>query len=560
MSRLQRRRRKKDLVYKTRLLVIRNIILFAFIGLIVRLFYIQVTKHNFYNAEVVKQRQVTIPVSSGRGIIYDRNFIPLTDKVEQEVVTVFPQHFIGSQENLEFLQAITGEEYKDLENKIKNSKLVLEFPLTNKAQDYRKKAANIKGLFIIKKTLRYEDDGLLNHVIGYVNQVDYKGMSGIERALDGTLSGNSIKSLIATLDGRKQFLPGEGYLVADSIKKNENLRLTIDHNIQSIIENAIDKKNKDGAIIVSDIETGEILGMASRPNFNPNNILEHLNSKGDELYNKAIQMSFPPGSIFKIVVAAEALRQDPSYMDEVFYCQGYEVVGEVDIKCSSYESGGHEEISIDRAFSESCNSVFIQLAERLGTANVINMAESLGLNKIVNIGLVEEQPGNLPKGDKLLGAAYGNIGIGQGEILVTPLQVNQLTQIIGNKGLKKPLYLMKDIVDNNHTSLKTPNIQEEAQVLDIEIAGQIQKWMEKVMLEGTGSKVQEISSITAGKTGSAEASEKGKRVVHAWFTGYYPANKPKYAVTVFIQRGGSGSGVAVPIFTEIVESMINEGF
>ncbi|HZK56881.1 MAG TPA: penicillin-binding protein 2, partial [Clostridia bacterium] len=419
---------------------------------------------------------------------------------------------------------------------------------------------NTKGLFIIDKAMRYNENGLLNHIIGYVNQTDLRGMAGLEGALDGILTGNSSNLLIATLDGRKRFLPGEGYMAVSNIKKNQNLRLTVDFNVQKVIEDAIDKGEREGAVIVSDIQTGEILGMVSRPNFNPDNIQEHLKSKGDELYNKAIQMAFPPGSVFKIVVALEALRQNPEYANEIFYCNGYELVGGLEIKCSSYEKGGHGEMAMDRAFAESCNCAFIQLAEKLGAENVINMAENLGFNKIVDIGLMEEDSGNLPEGDSLLGPAFGNIAIGQGEILVTPLQINQLTQLVANNGLKKPLYVVKDIVDNNYVVLKSANLKEEKQVIDTEITKQIKLWMEKVMIEGTGQRAKEMSYITAGKTGSAEGAEKGKEVVHAWFTGYYPSNEPKYAITVFIQKGESGGGVAVPIFAEIVKEMINKGF
>ncbi len=560
MSRLRRKKTKNNTVSRKRLLLIRSIFFLILLALIGRLFYIQVVMEDFYKAEVMKQRQISIPVNSGRGLIYDRNFTRLTDRSQQKVVAIFPQYFTMNQDNISLLEDITGESYGDISNKIKNTRSLLEIPLIKELDWDDKNIINTKGLFIIDKSLRHDENGLLNHVIGYINQRELKGMTGIEGALNGVLTENSSKSLIATLDGRKTILPGEGYVVANNVKKNQNLRLTVDYNIQEIVEDVIDEKNREGAIIVSNIETGEILAMASRPNFNPNNILKHLESEGDELYNKAIQMSFPPGSVFKIIVALEALRQNPSYVNKIFHCHGHELVGDVEIKCSSYKRGGHGEITMERAFVESCNSVFIQLAEELGAENIINMAENLGLNKIVDIGLLEEDSGNLPKGDNLLGPAFGNIGIGQGEILATPLQINQLTQLVANNGLKKPLYIVKDIVDNNYITLKTAKVEEEKQIVDPQISKQLKLWMEKVMVEGTGQQAKDMSSISAGKTGSAESVEKGEKVVHAWFTGYYPSNEPKYAITVFIQRGNSGSEVAVPIFAKIVKDMINIGF
>lgn len=529
-------------------------------GLAGRLFYLQVIKHDFYSAEVLKQRQINIPVDSGRGTIFDRNFIPLTDRREEKVAIIYPQYFNLNESNISFLSKITDIQDQSLHNRIKNSNRTLEFPIKDNVNLEDKRIIETRGLFVVDKKMRYEDNSILTHVTGYINQVDFKGMSGIESVMDGVLSTDNRRSLVATVDGRKQFLPGEGYAVSMDNMDNKNLRLTIDYHIQKIIEETIDENDREGAIIVSNIKTGEVLGMVSRPNFNPNNIHYYINNEGDELYNKAIQMPVPPGSIFKIIVALEALNQDPLYADEIFTCEGFESVGDIKIKCSSYKRGGHGELTMDRAFSQSCNSVFIQLAEKIGTKNIIDMAEKLGFNSLVDIGLEEERSGNLPKGDELLGPAYGNIAIGQGEILVTPLQVNQMTQLIANNGLKKPLYIMEDIVDNNYNILKKSNQKNEDQVIDSEVIQILQDWMKKVMQEGTGRQVKELKYITAGKTGSAESVQNGLEVVHAWFTGYYPTNNPKYAITVFIQDGRSGGGVAVPIFRNIVEKMNKLGY
>ncbi len=561
MSRLERKRNKeKKEVNIKKLLFIQMVSFVILLGLAGRLFYLQVINHDFYSTQVLKQRQISIPVDSGRGKIFDRNLIPLTDRTEEKIAMIYPQYFNLNKNNVLFLEEITGIEYSKLYNKIKISNNILEFSVKNNVDLEDNRIINTRGLFVVDKKIRYEDNGLLTHVIGYINEVDFKGMSGIEGVMDGVLSANTKRSLIATVDGRKNFLPGEGYAVSADKDESQNIRLTIDYHIQKIIEETIDESNSEGAVIVSNIETGEILGMVSRPNFDPNDIYYHLNNEGDELYNKAIQMPVSPGSIFKIVVALEALNQDFSYEDEIFNCEGYEMVGNTKIKCSSYKSGGHGELTLDRAFSTSCNSAFIQLAEMLGANNIINMAEKLGFNNIVDIGLQEEKSGNLPKGDELLGPAYGNIAIGQGEILVTPLQVNQMTQLIANNGLKKPLYIMEDIVDSSYNTLKKSTRGNAEQVIDSESSKVLQNWMEKVMKEGTGKRVNEFKDITAGKTGSAESVEKGLEVVHAWFTGYYPTNSPKYAITVFIQKGRSGGGVAVPIFRNIVEKMTNLGY
>ena len=129
MSRLSRKRKNSNIISKTRLIFIGNIFLFILLILIVRLFYIQVVKYDFYNTEAIRQRQINIPVNSGRGIIYDRNFIPLTDRDKQKMVVIFPQHFIANEDNILLLQDITEKPYNELSNKIKILNQFLEFPL-----------------------------------------------------------------------------------------------------------------------------------------------------------------------------------------------------------------------------------------------------------------------------------------------------------------------------------------------------------------------------------------------------------------------------------------------
>lgn len=527
--------------------------------LVVRLFYIQVVQHESYIKEANRQRQINIPINSGRGIIFDRNFIPLTERKEKKIAVILPQLFIQNQGNIEFLAKISNMKEEELIQKINSSKYPIEIPLEIKENSIDKRGLKTRGLFIVSKRLRYEDDALLSHVIGYINQVDNKGMSGLEKAYDSILMGSPTELLAATLDGRKQPLPGEGYSVVNSPMTQKNIRLTIDYFIQKIVEDIIDKYNRNGAIIISDINTGEILAMVSRPNYNPNIIAHHIQSEGDELYNKAIQMTFPPGSIFKLIVAADAMERGILSENEVFYCNGSETIDHVTIRCSAHNEGDNIELSFKEAFADSCNSVFIQIGKRLGAKSILEMAEKLGLNKKINIGLQEEEEGNLPTGHELLGPAIGNISIGQGEIEVTPLQINQLTQIIANEGVKNQLYLLNNILDD-YKIVETFEGEKGDRVLSNKTANQLKNLMEAVMLEGTGKKVGEFADISAGKTGTAQASKRGRIVKHAWFTGYFPKNNPKYAVTVFIQEGGSGGAIAVPIFKDIIQGIIDLGY
>ncbi len=560
MSRMDKKMMHMENVNIKRLWFIGVLATFLILTLLARLFYIQVVKHDLYTTEVNKQRRMHIPLNSGRGLLLDRNMIPLTDRTEKPMVVIFPQLFNINDEGLAILTDLTGLSETELTNRLTTTSSLVELPLQEKLSIEDFNSNQIRGLFVVNKRLRYDEMPRLSHVIGYINQADKNGLYGIEKALDNLLKGKETRSLAAVVDGRKRLLPGEGYTLVNQSEDQRHVRLTIDYHIQALAEEIMDREKLDGAVVVSKIDTGELLSIVSRPNFDPNNISLHLNSSGDELYNKALQLTFPPGSIFKIVVAAAALEAGLVDMEEVFFCGGLEEVGNIQIKCNSYSSGGHGYINFREAFAESCNSTFIQLGQRVGAEHIINMARRLGLGETVGIGLMEEEAGNLPSGDQLLGPAIGNISIGQGVIEVTPLQINQMTQIIANDGVKKPLYIIDSVLNDSYEVLERISNDTEEVLLKGEVLEMLQFLMEQVMVEGTGKVVGELAEVTAGKTGTAQASARGQAVLHAWFTGYYPAENPQYAITVFIQNGGSGGKVAVPIFKQIIEGIIGLGY
>ncbi|SCY98331.1 peptidoglycan D,D-transpeptidase FtsI family protein [Alkaliphilus peptidifermentans] len=548
----------KNIITK-RLLFLGVISTIFIIALGIRLFYLQIVKHDLYTTEVNKQRSLTIPLNSGRGYFFDRNFIPLTDRTEDVVIILFPQLFIQNEENLSLLESITNIPSSNLEKRIKSTQAPLEFDVEVDINWKAEEIIRTRGLFIVNRRSRYDDNPLLAHIIGYINSTDKKGMSGLEKSFNSILSNSDEKSLAAVVDGRKRFLPGEGYYFNTSTKESTHVQLTIDFHFQKLVEEILDKYNSNGAVVISDIKTGEVLTLASRPNFAPNNINYHLNSSGDELFNKAIQMTFPPGSIFKLIVTAEGLEKGLIDIDESFFCSGVEIIGNTQIRCSSHNRGGHGDITFRDSFAESCNSTFIQIGQKIGAKNIIKMAERFGLGKKIDIGVLEEESGNLPQGDSLLGPSIGNISIGQGEIEVTPLQINQLTQIIANNGIKKDLSLIKAIVDDNYGTIETFKEIKEEVIISEEIAYELQTLMNKVMMDGTGKLVGGLAPLTAGKTGSAQSTDRGVATLHGWFTGYYPYDEPKYAITIFIQNGGFGSQAAVPIFRDIIEEIINKG-
>jgi len=445
---------------------------------------------------------------------------------------------------------ITRKELFDYKN---SSNKILSFPLKKPIDE----ELIPKNAFVAERTLRYSKNNILSHVIGYIRKSENKGEYGIELIYDDVLKNYKNKQILyLELDDKKSILLDGEYQVTRNTKSLDpaGVKLTIDYHIQKIVEDILDKNKVNGAVMVSDVKSGEIRALASRPNFDQENTDKYQQNEDMALYNKAIQAKYPPGSLFKIVVLLTALEEDLDYLDRTFYCKGYEELGKIRISCNNTE--GHGYLSLKDAFSKSCNSVFIQVGKELGSQKIINMAKRLGLGSTINIGLSEEVEGNLPSGDDIKGPAIGNISIGQGSIEVTPLQITNLLMIIANDGIQKGMTIVDGITDENGIIIKKYNRQEDKRVLSKENCEIVKDFLIDVVKNGTAKKMSldEIGGA-AGKTGSAQGVFKGEEVVHGWFTGYFPVNNPKYVITVLDEKAKSGSQSAVPIFEQIVKEI-----
>ena len=238
----------------------------------------------------------------------------------------------------------------------------------------------------------------------------------------------------------------------------------------------------------------------------------------------------------------------------MFYCSGYEQINNVPIKCNN--GRGHGYIGLKEAFSKSCNCAFIQLGQEIGGHSIIHMAERLGMGEKINIGLTEEEEGNLPRGEEVKGPAIGNISIGQGSIELTPLQITNMMMIIANKGIRKDMTIVDGITTKDGYMIKEFRRSNDERIVPQYIADIVQDFMIDVVENGT-AKSMDLKHIggAGGKTGSAQAVLNRKETIHGWFSGFYPTTKPKYVITVFVEGNFSGSSVAVPIFEEIVKEI-----
>ena len=263
-------------------------------------------KNEEYESKIASQSLETINLSSGRGIIYDRNNLPLTDNKKSKVLLVPKDIISGNYENISLIKKATKlsekDIYKAVQNQLSNEIIEIDINYIDKSKINELKSKNI---LVKEKTMRYSDNNLLTHLIGYVKKSENNGVSGIEKSMNDELK-DSNKNYVSvfkagTNNKGLKYLKGSIKEISDN-KNSTNLKLTIDSKIQEKLEKIVDKEENPSAVVISDVQTGEILAMSSRPNFNQNKISTYANSKKGELQNRALAVTYPPGSVFKLVV------------------------------------------------------------------------------------------------------------------------------------------------------------------------------------------------------------------------------------------------------------------
>lgn len=530
--------------------VVKIIMTCLFSAIIVRLYFIQILKGDEYKEQVNKQHILNIETTIARGNIFDRNGIKITNQYKQKTAFIFKKNIENNEEKQQELKKALNYNETEMKELMKIKDSIIEILLDNKVDI--KKLSNIRDIIIVDKYKRYNEDNLLAHALGYVNEKDNIGISGIEKSFDSEplKSDLNFGKTPIFIDAKRNIVKGVNVGTVKDNSISNSLQLTVDFRLQEKVEKILDKSKRNGAVLVTETSTGDILSMASRPNIDLNDMKGDLNKSDRRLYNKTLELSYPPGSIFKIPVLLAALEDKKISLSDELFCKGYEEVGNTTIKCNKLE--GHGKITVEEGLYKSCNSTFIQIGKKVGAKKIIETAKTLGYGEKVNVGIDEEIKGNLPSGKKLLGPAIGNISIGQGEIEVTLMQVTNMMMIVANEGVKKDISLVKGYVTKEGVLAKEITRDKDERVLSKEIVREVKLGLDKVIKEGTAKNIN-MKDIGdgGGKTGSAQAILNKKEVTHAWFSGYFPKENPKYVITVFIENGNSGSTVAGPIFEEI---------
>ncbi len=330
--------------------------------------------------------------------------------------------------------------------------------------------------------------------------------------------------------------------------------------MQKLAEEVMDKMVVSGAVVIIDILSGDILVLASRPGFNPEDVSAYLNDEAQPLFNRAIA-GYTPGSIFKVITAAAALENNFNTA-QTFECPGFVTIGDQVFRCWIFNEGSHGTMDLKNGFAQSCNSFFIHLGIHLGSEKMIETAKEFGLGSVtgINSQRVSEYPGLLPKPAELENdGSIANLAIGQGKILITPLQAASIAATIANGGIRNSVNLVDCIVNKNGDIIRDLKKKEWKRVISRDTANKLMEMMSATVNIGTGYRA-DIGGYggSAGKTGSAETGmfEDGKMIIHAWFTGFFPYVEPRYAMCVFVEDGTGGGTSAAPVFAEIASRIM----
>ena len=338
-------------------------------------------------------------------------------------------------------------------------------------------------------------------------------------------------------------------------QRGDDLQLTISERLSRYISEEF-PEGKRGAVVVMNYQTNEVLAMVSMPQFDPVNLDAALDDEeAGALVNRATQGLYPPGSTFKIVTMASALENLPDLQDFAFNCTGYYPVGNYSVT----EKEGHGMQSLSDAFAASCNTTFAALSQELGYEMLGDTAQKLGFNENFMFGDMIVYNSSYPI-DDLSPEDLAWSSIGQGRVLATPMHMTLIASAIAGGGVMHEPHLIRRITTPQGGTRALPGSFEGVRVMESETAQRLEKEMIRVVRSGTGTRAALGNGyVVAGKTGSAEASNDKSIESHAWFVGYITNDNAPYAISVVVENGGSGGGVAAPLARKTLQKAINLG-
>jgi len=542
-----------------------------------RFWYLSILQGDWYKQKSEQNRVRVFSLSPIRGSICDRNSQVLAEDIPRFRL-IYEKGGMEVEEIEKRVERILGRELSPPFPERGAGEIILIDPLSLEEAIKIEEAQNdLPGVMVETYPVRHYPRGEpFAHVVGYVGKInaeeleslysegyemeDRIGKVGVEREYESLLRGekgyrrievDALGRVIRVLDYRSPYF------------KN-SVTLTLDGELQEYSYELLG--NRNGVIIVGDPYTGELLALVSKPGFDPQLLswgmtAEEWNTLSQNqdkpLTNRALQALYPPGSLFKLVIATGALEEGLTDGNRKIFCPGFLDYNGWRYPC--WRRGGHGAVSIEEAIAQSCNVTFYTLGLELGADRIINWSGRLGVGRPSGIDLPGEKTAFLPtpewKKRQLKEMWYPgdtiNLSIGQGYLLVTPLEMYRVVSSIATRGEVYQPHVLKEVLDSKGEVVRkvSPVLQDRIELKNSTWETLI-RGMEKVVNRGTGQVCRGLPVELAAKTGTAQ-NPQGED--HSWFAGFFPSSHPQVAFLVLIEHGGDGSGEAAQTAKKLIE-------
>lgn len=565
------------------------VLICIFLALTLRVGYLMLVKGGEYKKMAIEQQTRDRLITPKRGTIYDRNGKPLAVSATVETVSISPitvrsEGEEEAEKTARLLAQVLELEYDDVIKKIeKNTSYEIIKRKVEKEQADIIRKAGLAGVNLDEDSKRYYPYGnFASHLIGFTG-MDNQGLSGVEMVYDSYLKGNPGRIVSSkSADGKEMPYKYERFY---SSEDGTDIVLTIDQTIQHFLEKhmetaVVDNKLQKGAAgLIMDVKTGEILAMATKPDFDLNDPFsltdaeialskeaggkdsEKVLEKQSEILqakwrNKAVVDSYEPGSTFKIMVAAMALETGKIGVNDQFYCNGYKQVGGYRIHC--WKTVGHGAETFVDGIKNSCNPVFMEIGEKLGRSDFKRFYNAFGFSETTGIELNGETSGLFFTDENFNETELATSSFGQG-FQVTPLQMLTAISSVANGGYLMRPYLIKQLVNGNGEIVEETEPLVVRQVISNETSKTMCQLLENVVTDGTGRNAFIEGFHIAGKTATSEKQPRGSGKYIASFVGFAPANDPKIACLIILDEPleeHMGGTIAAPVVKAVMEDTL----
>lgn len=576
--------------------------------LLLRAWNLQITNEAYYLSLSENNRLRMVETPAPRGRIYDRNGALLVNNVPGFSLYLVRADMQDQEAVIGRLGQFTEIKQEEVLEKLKNERGDPYRPIKIKGDLSLREVARIEGHSLSLPGVKIEAEfkrhavsgSIAAHLLGYVGELTRKQREKAEYSTikSGTIIGQF--GIEKKYDALLQGVPGTKRIEVDALgherqvvkevfpQQGNDLFLTLDLNLQKAAEEAL--SGRPGTIIALDPRNGEVLAMVSHPAFDPNLISKGvssklwqalLNDKAKPLTNRAIQGQYPPGSIFKIVMAAALLETGTTIADDEINCRGSLQSGKRRFR--DWKREGHGPVDLHRSLVESCDVYYYIMGQKLGIDQIAKYSKLFGLGRATGIDLAFEKGGLIPTRDwkestfkeSWYAGETLSVSIGQGFVSTTPLQLATMVAAVAADGHWYRPHLLKktrDIATGDFTTLavdkgqRLPITKERLEAIQTALSGVVTE------PKGTAKRIRSKVVSIAGKTGTAQVismkADEDKTEEeeipeafrdHAWFVAFAPVESPSLVVAVLVEHGGHGGATAAPLAKSVIESYFEEG-